>query len=380
MPLRVLFVSHSFPKPGSDLQNMGGMQRVAMQLWQELQNHPEIVCDGLILKANWDEIGRKTAGFLAKLLFELPKRVRTFKPDIVLFSSMVTASLAVPLRKKITVPMVSINHGQDVTLPNFFYQLWIRRVFKKLDATISVSAATREQTVNRGMPPKKAFIIHNGYYPIAQPITDRVAEKQTLYRKLCLDWPVDEPLLLTVGRQVKRKGHLWFLNEVLPLIQTKCRVILIGEGPESPVIKQKAAGIENVWWAGRQPDDLLKTAYRAADLFLMPNIPVPGDMEGFGIVLVEANAAGVPVIATRLEGMIDVIEDGQNGLLVEPLNAAGFAFSIDALLKEDRELLAGRAAAYAASHFSWKNIIQQYFKVLTLVANQHRGTRTDDGL
>jgi phosphatidylinositol alpha-1,6-mannosyltransferase len=369
-PLRILFVSHSFPRPGSALENMGGMQRVAMHLWDEFRKQPDVVAESLILEADWAEIGTKTAGFLFSLLKRLPETVASFKPDVVVFSSMVTASMAVPLRKKLGVPLVAINHGQDVTLPNFFYQRWIRQVLKRLDATISVSAATREQTVNRGMPPNKAFIIHNGFYPETVSQTDRSANKQKLFKKLGLTWDTSKPLLLTVGRQVKRKGHLWFISDCLPLVETPVNYLMIGDGPEAPAIRQKAAKLPNVWWAGRKSDEILSLAYHASDLFVMPNIPVPGDMEGFGIVLVEANAAGVPVIASRLEGMIDVIEDGQNGLLVDAQKPDNFASSIDAVLKENMPAFSARAREYAAAHFSWQKIIRQYVQVLSRVAER----------
>jgi phosphatidyl-myo-inositol dimannoside synthase len=72
---------------------------------------------------------------------------------------------------------------------------------------------------------------------------------------------------------------------------------------------------------------MLNTCYAAADLFVMPNIPVEGDMEGFGIVLLEANRAGVPAVASDLEGIRDVIEPGENGYRVphgNPINLPNY--------------------------------------------------------
>lgn len=367
-PVRILFVSHSHPKPGAALENMGGMQRVSMHLWQELQQSTRVEIKGLILQADWNEIGRKTAGFLWSLRRRLPQQVESFKPDVILFSSMVTASVAVFLRKQIQVPMVAINHGQDVTLPYIPYQWWIKRVFNALDATISVSAATREQTVNRGMKPNRAFIIHNGFYPVEPQSLKRTEIRTALYEKLRLSWDPSTPLLLSVGRQVKRKGHLWFLKEVLPKISTPVNVMLIGEGPETAAIKRVAKEFPAVFLAGRRPDAFLKQAYAAADVFIMPNIPVSGDMEGFGIVLVEANAAGLPVIASRLEGMVDVIEDGANGILVDPMDAGAWAGTVDALLKEDLEAFSSRARDHAVDRFSWNQIRNQYVDVLQQLA------------
>ena len=76
---------------------------------------------------------------------------------------------------------------------------------------------------------------------------------------------------------------------------------------------------------------MLKNAYSASDIFIMPNIPIPGDMEGFGIVLLEANLAGTPAVAADLEGIKDVIENGKNGYKIEVRDSKSFSNKIDTL-------------------------------------------------
>lgn len=77
-------------------------------------------------------------------------------------------------------------------------------------------------------------------------------------------------LMLTVGRQVKRKGHEWFIKEVIPKIESPFIYLAIGDGPEHETLNElvsKSPYKEQIVLAGRQPDDLLKQAYAAADLF-----------------------------------------------------------------------------------------------------------------
>ena len=76
---------------------------------------------------------------------------------------MVTASLARLTRNKIDIPMVTINHGQDVKMPISIYQKFVPSVFEALDGVISVSRATREECIKRGMDPDKGIALPNGF-------------------------------------------------------------------------------------------------------------------------------------------------------------------------------------------------------------------------
>src|SRR5690625_7613993 len=85
---------------------------------------------------------------------------------------------------------------------------------------------------------------------------------------------------------------------------------------------------------GRLSEVDLSRLYRGADLFVMPNIPVEGDMEGFGVVMLEAGLSGLPVVASSLEGILDVVEEGNNGHLIESGNGWEAAEASDRHLYE----------------------------------------------
>ena len=87
---------------------------------------------------------------------------------------------------------------------------------------------------------------------------------------------------------------------------------------------------------GRMGDAELTQLYQCADVFVMPNIPIPGDMEGFGIVMLEAAMNGLPAVAARLEGIREVITPGKNGYFVETGGVAGYVSRLNSL-DSDRE-------------------------------------------
>jgi phosphatidylinositol alpha-1,6-mannosyltransferase len=110
-------------------------------------------------------------------------------------------------------------------------------------------------------------------------------------------------------------------------------------------------------------DQLLKTLYNTADMFVMPNIPVPNDMEGFGLVALEAASCSTTVIASQLEGVQDAIINGQNGYLVTPGDAAGYVQAISRELG-GRTLSPEAVRAYTLQHYSWDETARHYAELM----------------
>jgi phosphatidylinositol alpha-1,6-mannosyltransferase len=106
----------------------------------------------------------------------------------------------------------------------------------------------------------------------------------------------------------------------------------------------------------------VKLLYATADIVVSPNVRVPGSMEGFGINVIEAAASGAPVVAARIDGLRDAIEEGRNGFLVEPADGAAFAARITALLGDEsaRRAFGERACADVRARFAWPAIAARY--------------------
>ncbi len=375
--MRILYISHLHPPQNAPLKSIGGMQRVSMQLIEELEHRDDIEIKTIIQHAPWKGIEIRTSFFLAKLARKLPKIVEDFKPDVILFSSMVTASLAKLTRTKVDVPMVTINHGQDVKMPIGIYQKFVPKIFEALDGVISVSRATRDECIKRGMDPEKGIALPNGFdmsdFKEVPNKDEAINDIGKIFSKT-LD---GKKILLTVGRQVKRKGHEWFITEVLPKIESDIVYLAIGDGPEHERLKNvlsESKVKDQVILAGKQPDSVLKQAYSAANIFVMPNIPVSGDMEGFGIVLLEANLAATPAVASDLEGIKDVVEDGKNGFKIPIYEAEKFAKKIDDVLKNDLIVLGKSSRSFVEENFAWNKVAEQYICYLKEVIEKYKNS------
>lgn len=365
--LRILYISHLHPPKDKPLKSVGGMQNVSMQLMDAMHRRDDIELDSIIMHASWKFIGIKTFFFLVSLLWRIPSKAKSFKPDVILFSSMVTAGVLPAMFKKPAIPFVTINHGQDVTLPFAPYQWYVPSIFKHLSGVISVSSATRKASIKRGMDPAKGVSLPNGFdMKSLQKLPEKKVAREIVKKEFNIELNGNK-LLLSVGRQVKRKGHEWFVDEVFDKIRSNVIYLIVGDGPEHDNIhfaRENSDKKEKIIIVGKQPGGILHACYAAADLFVMPNIPVEGDMEGFGIVLLEANRASVPAIASDLEGIKDVIEQGVNGYRIPHNNPDLFAEKIDYVLNNELDDLSEKSKEYVQKYYSWNTVVDRYISFL----------------
>lgn len=149
----------------------------------------------------------------------------------------------------------------------------------------------------------------------------------------------DAPLLMTISRLVPRKGVDTVLA-ALPKIGSSIpsvRYVVGGAGPDRSRLERLARehGVsDRVHFVGRVPDDELSAALSAANVFVMPARSEPPDVEGFGLVFLEANACGTAVVGARAGGVPDAIVAGVTGELVEPDDPAGLAVVLGELLSD----------------------------------------------
>ena len=373
--MRILYVSHSFPLPEEPLSNVGGMQRVAVELYRALRADPEVELSELLLETSWASTGRRTPLFLASLLARIPAIVRDKRIDAVLFSSMVTAAVTPLLHRRIRAAgavTAAIPVGRDVTLPNPVYQLLVPRILRSLDFVLPISRATAEACLARGSRPERTHVVPCGVDFQRLEQLGATESRRARLRKLLSaqghNIPDEAMLLLSVGRHQERKGFHWFNEEVVPKLRSDTIYLLAGVGPMTGSIGEIVAkrGLQQrVLLLGKVTEEELVTLYGGADLFIMPNIPVAGDIEGFGVVMLEAGAAGLPVVAADLEGIRDVVTSGENGTLVPPRDIAAFVSAIDAYRQPGvLRHASGRAAEFVQANFGWPAIARSYLQIL----------------
>ena len=356
--LRVLFVTRKF------LPSVGGMEIAATCLYRELEKR----CETKLIKVN----GGKKFLPLALPLTALKGiwHARRWKPDVVLLQDVVMATLA-PFLKKASGSTVAIAHGLDVTFDNLLYQRFVVNSLRECDAVVCISTATREECRKRGLDGSLQMpVIPYAVEDLLLEDEDRGLLREELSERLNLDCR-DRLILLTVGRLVKRKGVAWFCEHCLPDIAAKYPDVLylvVGEGEMrdriASVIRSKNLA-SNVLLFGKASKKELKLFYNTADIFVMPNIRQPGDMEGLGLVALEASTCKLPVVASNLEGIKDALSHGGIGILVEPGDSKGFEEAISELANDpDKRRRLGEAARdFVISNFTWENTTRDFIEL-----------------
>jgi glycosyltransferase involved in cell wall biosynthesis len=172
--------------------------------------------------------------------------------------------------------------------------------------------------------------------------------------------------LLFVGRLVERKGAHHLIDAIALLRNDlDIRASIVGEGPLREALEARAreAGISDVVeFTGFVDADRLAHEYATCDVFVLPAAPdAKGDVEGLGVVLIEALAHGRPAVASAVGGIVDIVRDGETGLLVPPGDPDALAAALSRLAR-DPELsrrLGEGGRAHVAARFAWPAITDQ---------------------
>lgn len=383
--MEILFISHKYPPA------IGGMEKHAFELFTRLDKqhtlHP-LIYD--------NEEGRFRFFRLLKSRVQI---ILNNHPSIELIyvNEGLLACFAAQLKKITTIPIVATVHGLEVVFPNFFYQKIAIQQLKKLDGLIAVSRATQLACIERGIPKRKVFVVNNG---VDHDLANVIIEPNSLsnfQKKHHLNLN-QKRVLITMGRPVKRKGFSWFVKKVMPELSDDTILLLIGprKGKESwfwsilpkfiqhqlalafsmssdeMALKQAIALPKNtnrIFELGKLPFPLVLQLLKIADLFIMPNIKVQGDMEGFGLVALEAAISGTPVAASSIEGITDAVQNGKNGYLLPTQSSEIWIKKINQLLL-DKQTLAefGQTVKdYTLHKFSWSKMAVGYNDVFNKI-------------
>lgn len=349
--MNVLFISRAYPPV------IGGIETQNYEISQSLSR---IVNTTLIVNRR----GKKFIPiFLFAALFKLIVYRRRY--DIVLLGDGVLSILAFCIKIFSSKPVVCIVHGLDITYRNYIYQLfWVGYFLKKVDKYIAVGNEVILRGMCAGLEKDKFIFIPNGIphdYPAGKYSKNNLAE--------LLGYVPSGPVLLTLGRLIKRKGVAWFVETVIPELDPDITYLIAGRGKEEENIfhlieKHKLA--DRVKLLGEVSEAEKEILLSTADLLVQPNIPVKNDIEGFGIVVLEAGRHATFVVASDLEGLKDAITNGRNGLLIGAGDWKSYKQQIENLLSDHEALKAKsiEAQKYVLSTCSWDNIAEQYLSVL----------------
>jgi len=317
MPLRI---AHIVPR-----LDEGGVERCVLELCEGMagRGHESVVLslggrlEGMLAQRGArleriDVAGKNPFTLLPRAL-EMRRRLRAIGPDIVHVHSRIPAWMAKLARVRREFPLASTVHG-------FNRVGAYSRAMTDADAVTAPSRALREHLLaSYGLAPDRVRIVPWGIDPAHMAAIPRVPDSHSAVRSHC---PGEGCFLAaSVGRLSSRKGHDLFVRALAKARGREpalCGVVVGGSGRGGgyrerleEIARQARLG-ERIRFLDAVED--VRSLYAAIDLLVAAS-PKP---EGFGRVALEAIAAGRPVVAARCGGLLDVVEDGRNGLLFEP--------------------------------------------------------------
>jgi phosphatidyl-myo-inositol dimannoside synthase len=221
---------------------------------------------------------------------------------------------------------------------------WIMEPLMCADSVFTLGCFTRDQLVAKGVPLKCIRVL-----PCHVDVESFFFDRNDTYRIIREHKLEGKKVILTICRLAGQDGYKGYDRVIQSLSQVLKEVpnavyMIVGEGSDKPRIQRLVRKLEltdHVIFAGRVPDDAaLRAYYSACDLFVMPSQTVISKEickgEGFGIVYIEANACGKPVIAGNAGGEPGAVIDSVSGLLVDPMNVKEITGAIMRLLKDEK--------------------------------------------
>lgn len=364
--MKVLFITRKYPP------RIGGMESFSYGLISNFPGEKEVI--------TYSGSQKWLIFIYFYFLFRALSVIYRKKIDLIHLGDAVLSPLGWFLKWITRKKVVITAHGKDINFKSLFYQKTIIPFVKKMDKIICVSEQTKSECLARGVSAEKCTVIPNGIDFPAQNTLPKEELKERMEEKYKIKLK-NRFIILTVGRLSRRKGVYWFIENVFPLLPDFVTYVVVGEDATeindlkswlgfkkakytdaiNSLIKNKKLE-KRVFLLGKISPDDLESFYQISDLFLMPNIKVEGDMEGFGIAAIEAASRSLPVVASKLEGIKEAIKDKKNGILVNQGNINKYKNTIEQLINSEelRADIGQRAKEYTRENFSWKNLTVKY--------------------
>lgn len=275
----------------------------------------------------------------ARYNFTVFRKSRLFERFIVIKNASIIhahflpdAVMILPIAKKLGLPLIATSHGFDSQMSrrsqfktlkptNLQFLLHEQALYRDATAFIAVSNYMRGRMIERGIAPEKIYTHYIGVDTNKFNVSD-----------------IEGKFILNVSRHVKVKG-LDILLRAFAKTPAAWQLVQIGAGPETEALQQLAKELniqDRIQWLGAQAHFEVIPLMRDCAAYVQTSMPDEnGQTEAFGIVLLEAAASGVPVLASRSGGMPEAMLEGETGYLFEPGNSAELAEKLNTLLALD---------------------------------------------
>ncbi|EOR94262.1 glycosyltransferase [Arcticibacter svalbardensis MN12-7] len=395
--MEILFISHKYPPA------LGGMEKQSFELINGLK--PYLKVHSIVYEGKESRLS-----FFLKLnqrIILLCKENQGI--SIIHFNDALVAAWSLTHKGYSHLKRTMTVHGLDIVFPSRIYQHFVLPKFNRFDLIFAVSRATAEACILRGISPGKVVVVNNGVDTSIKPSLLRADIAIMMKEKYHLDC-TDKRILVAMGRPVKRKGFSWFIQNVLPKLHEDFILLLIGPSVEEktdfknylfknipsfirkpmelflgyPSDRQTVITlIKNPLISGRVknlgklPFTDIINILGIAEALIMPNIYIKGDMEGFGLVGLEASMCGTKVIASGIEGITDAVHPGKNGILLPTQDANAWIDALNQLINEPKKMNRADIINYTKQQFNWKKMTDHYLSFFKkLITEQRQYTDT----
>jgi glycosyltransferase involved in cell wall biosynthesis len=273
--------------------------------------------------------------------------VKSIDPDIVHIQTVFLSLSGLLIKKLLHKPYIIYARGSDVYLRRWLEDLISKPILKNADAVITLTEDMKSSV--RKTCDRDILVIPNG---INLSKFENLS-KSFIRSEFGIE---DEKIILFVGSLRPVKGVEYLIEAMSFLINKNTKLLLVGDGEKRRSLESLAKNFSlsnNVVFVGKVANDAIPKYMAAADILVLPSLS-----EGFPNTLLEAMASGLPIIATNITGIHEIVKDGENGFLVEPKNPEDIADRITKLLDDAplREIISHNNKE-KSKQFSWSHIV-----------------------
>ena len=297
--------------------------------------------------------------FLGVFIFSLNvlRLAYDLKPDLIHAQGVGMGFTALVIKKLLKIKYVIWGRGTDV-----FAEGKLKRIISKMELRGACAVISLTNKMQKKI--KETYAVKNSYTIPNGIELDKFDFKNRKISREHLDIPEGIPLITFVGNLRRVKGVEYLIKAFQILLNSgrDCKLLIIGDGPERKdlISLVDTLGIQkNVIFTGSIPRENIMDYLRISDIFVLPSLS-----EGFPNVILEAMAAGLPIVTTNFEGSSEIVEDGVNGFIVQTKNPKALADSIAEILDDFnvKQSMSARNRE-AVAKYDWGNIIIHLEKI-----------------
>jgi phosphatidylinositol alpha-1,6-mannosyltransferase len=356
----VLFVTRNFPPL------VGGMERLALEAVRALAEAADVTlvgpkgCEAWHAGETRGVAHASAARFLLDSWWTARHLAAANHYQWVIGGSGLAAPAVLAAARRAGARSACLVHGLDLVVDSAVYRTLCLPALRRMDRLIANSHNTARLAGQVGIPAERVRVLHPGVALADGAEAEPFLEAFPVAR--------NRRVLLSVGRLLPRKGLVDFVRHVLPAVVARHPDVLLviaggraadalaRQGDEERRLREAVSqtGLaSHVLFTGEVSDALLQALYGAASLLVFPVQDLPGDVEGFGMVALEAAAQGVPTIAFAAGGVPDAVADGVSGFLLPAGEFDRMAARVNACLDGDWAGVSAHSCRAFAEGFAW---------------------------